>query len=102
MESTSKSSRSVLRLLETSKTILEDEYSKARFEQVFYVIKLAKTRGLLGAHKPIDYCLDHCINCANDLLRTPNLEQMEISDVNKSESAIYVYVALVAIGLIPA
>ncbi|MEG4516513.1 MULTISPECIES: hypothetical protein [unclassified Microcoleus] len=102
MEYTNKSSRTVLRLLKTASVILEDEYSKARFEHTFHILKIAKTRGLLGTHKPIDDCLDNSINCANDLLRTPNLEEMEISDINKSEEAIYVYVALVAIGLIPA
>ena len=102
MESTQKSTRLVLRLLADAKKLLRDGYNEEEFQQTFVVIKSAKSRGLLGSHKLSDYCLAESVNIANDILRSKKFEDVELSAITKQSKAIYVYVALVAIGLIPA
>ena len=102
MESTNKNSRLVLRLLADAKQMLADAYSDEEFKQTFAVIKSAKSRGFLGSHKSSDCCLAEEVNIANDILRSKKFEEAEPSAIAKQSKAIYVYVALVAIGLIPA
>lgn len=100
--STNKNSRLVLRLLADAKNLLKDSYSEEEFKQAFAIIKSAKSRGFLGAHKSSDCCLAESINIANEILRTRNREGIEASAITKQTKAIYIYVALVALGLIPA
>ncbi|MEG4070427.1 hypothetical protein QUA42_24295 [Microcoleus sp. Pol11C2] len=102
MESTNKNSRLVLRLLADAKNLLQDSYSEEEFRQTFTVIKSAKSRGFLGSHKSSDCCFVDAVNIANDILRAKKFEDVEPSAITKQSKAIYVYVSLVAIGLIPA
>ncbi|MEG4374376.1 hypothetical protein QUA67_03225 [Microcoleus sp. M2_C5] len=102
MESTNKNSRLVLRLLADAKKMLADAYSDEEFKQTFVVIKSAKSRGFLGSHKSSDCCLAECVNIANDILRAKKFENVEPSAITKQPKALYVYVSLVALGLIPA
>ncbi|MFB8793149.1 MAG: hypothetical protein U7126_02695 [Microcoleus sp.] len=102
MESANKNSRLVLRLLADAKNLRQDSYNEEEFKQTFAVIKSAKSRGFLGSHKSFDCCLAECVNIANDILRAKKFEEVEPSAITKQTKAIYVYVSLVAIGLIPA
>lgn len=102
MESTNKNSRKVMRLLGNVKGLLGVVYNDEEFKQIFTIIKSAKSRGLLGAHKSPDICLADCVNIANEILRNPDAEQIDFYDVAKHSKSLYVYVALVAVGLIPA
>lgn len=102
MESTNKNSRLVLRLLADVKSLLGVAYSDEEFKQTFIIIKSAKTRGFLGIHKSSDICLVECVNIANEILRSRTTEQVELVDVFNKPKSLYVYVALVALGLIPA
>jgi hypothetical protein len=99
---TNKSNRIVLRLLADAKNLLQDSFSEEEFKQTFSVIKVAKTRGFLGAHKPSDCCLAELVNIANDILRTRKFDEVELNAVTQQPKALYVYVALVAVGLISA
>lgn len=94
--------RMVFRLLKDAEALLKDEFSENEFKQTFAVIKAAKTRGFLGAHKLSDCCVAEPINLANDILRTRKFDDAEIESATKQPKALYVYVSLVAIGLIPA
>ena len=102
MEFTNRNSRAVMRLLADAKKLLRDGYSEEEFKQTFAVIKSAKCRGYLGAHKSSDCCLAEIVNIANDILRAKKSEEVEPSAITKQTKSIYVYVSLVAIGLIPA
>lgn len=102
MESINKNNRAVMRLLNDAKKLLGVEYSDEEFKQTFAVIKSAKTRGLLGSHKLSDCCMAESVNIANDFLRSENFDDFEINTVMQQRKGVYVYVALVALGLIPA
>lgn len=102
VESTNKNSRAVMRLLADTQELLGVAYSDEEFKQTFTVIKSAKTRGFLGVHKSFDICLVECVNIANEILRSRTTEQVELVDAFKKPKSLYVYVSLVAVGLIPA
>lgn len=102
MESSTKNSRIVMRLLADAKNLLRDSYSDEEFKQTFTIIKTAKSRGFLGPHKLSDCCLAEAVNIANDILRDRKFDGAVIDIITRRPEAIYVYVSLVAIGLIPA
>ncbi len=68
------------------------------------IVKTAQSRGILGTHKVFDCCLADTItiNIANDILRVCRFDEVELSTVTKQPKALYVYIGLVALGLIPA
>lgn len=94
--------RRVLQLVDNCKTQLQDGYNKQRLAYVFEVIKYAKTRGLLGATRHDDICAATEINIANNILRSGRWEEIEIGATTEGSTALYVYISLVAVGLIPA
>jgi len=99
---TNKNNRLVDQLLADAKSLLQDTYSENEFRETFDVIKEAKLKGHLGANKPADKCLQESVNIANDILRNRNLDEIDLSTITRQPKAIYVYVALVGVGLISA
>lgn len=100
--SASNTNKTVFKLLKDAENLLKDEFSDNEFKQTFAVIKSAKSRGFLGAHKLSDCCLAESVNIANDILRTRKFDEAELRAATKQPKALYVYVSLVAVGLIPA
>ena len=66
------------------------------------IVKTAQSRGILGTHKVFDCCWADAINIANEILRVCRFDEVELSSVTKQPKALYVYIGLVALGLIPA
>ena len=92
----------VSRLLADAESLLGDSFSENEYKQVLSIIEQAESRGLLGANKPFDSCLEELVNVANDILRNRNFDEVEVSSISRQPKALYVYVALVAVGLISA
>lgn len=69
---------------------------------MFSIIEEAESRGFLGADKPSDDCVGELVNIANEILRTRALDEVELSSITRQPKALYVYVALVVVGLISA
>lgn len=99
---TMKNQELVSQLLADAKSLLRDSFSEGEYDRVFSIIEQAESRGLLGANKPFDSCLGEVVNIANDILRNRNFEEVEVSSIARQPNALYVYVALVAVGLISA
>jgi len=99
---TMKNQELVSQLLADARSLLRDSFSEDEYEQVFSTIEQAELRGLLGANKPFDDCSGELVNIANDILRNRNFDEMEVSSIARQPKALYVYVALVAVGLISA
>jgi hypothetical protein len=89
-------------LLADAKSLLQDNFSESEYKQVLSTIEQAESRGLLGTDKPFDSCSEELVNVANDILRNRNLDEVEVSSIARQPEALYVYVALVAVGLISA
>jgi hypothetical protein len=102
MGSTNKNQESVSQLLADTKSLLRNSFSEDEYNQVLSTIEQAESRGLLGADKPFDDCLGELVNIANDILRNRNFDEVEVSSIARQPKALYVYVALVAVGLISA
>lgn len=92
----------VSRLLADTKSLLRDGFSENEYNRVFSIIEQAESRGLLGTDKPLDDCLGELVNVANDILRNRNFEEVDVNSITRQPTALYVYVALVAVGLITA
>lgn len=90
------------RLLADAKLLLKDGFSENEFKLAFLIVKTAQSRGLLGTHKLSDCCLADTVNIANDIRRTRRFDEVELKTVTKQPKALYVYIGLVALGLIPA
>lgn len=74
------------------------DFSEAKNQEIFLIIKEAKTRGLLRKQPP-DRCLSEYVNAANHLLRSYATEEFAAA-LNRNLECIYVYVALVATNTI--
>jgi|GEM_PF-905795 len=92
----------VSQLLADAKSLLQDKFSEDEYEQVLSVIEGACSRNLLGTNKPYDECLEESLNIANDILRNRSFDEVELSSITRQPKALYVYIALVAVGLISA
>jgi hypothetical protein len=99
---TMKNQELVSQLLADAKSLLRDSFSEDEYKRVFSIIEQAESRGLLGANKSFDDCLGELVNIANDILRNRNFDEVEVSSIARQPEALYVYVALVAVGLISA
>ncbi len=99
---TMKNQELVSQLLADAKSLLRDSFSQDEYNRVFFTIEQAEIRGLLGADKPFDDCSEELVNIANDILRNRNFDEVEISSIARQPKPLYVYVALVAVGLISA
>jgi hypothetical protein len=89
-------------LLADARSLLRDKFSEDEYEQILSTIEQAESKGLLGASKPFDDCSE-LVNTANEILRNRgNFDEVEVSALARQPDALYVYVALVAIGLISA
>jgi hypothetical protein len=99
---TMKNQELVSQLLADARSLLRDSFSEDEYERVFSTIEQAESRGLLGANKPFDDCSGELVNIANDILRNRNFDEVEVSSISRQPKALYVYVALVAVGLISA
>jgi len=99
---TMKNQELVSQLLADAKSLLRNSFSEDEYKQVFSIIEQAESRGLLGANKPFDDCSGELVNIANDILRNRNFDEVEVSSITRQPKALYVYVALVAVGLISA
>ena len=89
-------------LLDDAKLLLKDGFSENEFKLAFEIVKTAQSRTLLGDHKLSDCCLTDTVNIANHILRTRRFDEVELKTVTKQPKALYVYIGLVALGLIPA
>jgi hypothetical protein len=74
------------------------ELAETETQEVFLIIKEAKSRGLLQKQPP-DRCLSPYINAANRILETFGTETF-FPTVSKDLTHIYAYVALVATNTI--
>jgi hypothetical protein len=90
------------RLLADAKILLRDSFSEGEYNRVLSTIKQAESKGLLGANKPFDDCSGELVNIANDILRNRNFDEVEVSSISRQPDALYVYIALVVVGLISA
>ncbi len=90
------------RLLADAKLLLKDGFSENEFKLAFLIVKTAQSRGLLGAYKLSDCCLADTVNITNDIRRTRRFDEVELKTVTKQPKALYVYIGLVALGLVPA
>ena len=99
---TMKNQELVSQLLADARSLLRDSFNEGEYERVFSTIEQAESRGLLGANKPFDECSGELVNIANDILRNRNFDETEVSSIARQPKALYVYVALVAVGLISA
>jgi hypothetical protein len=90
------------RLLADTRNMLQDGFSEHDYREVLAIVGSANSRGLLGTNKSHDLCLDEVVNIANDILRNRDIEETELSTISRQPKALYVYVALVSIGLISA
>ena len=99
---TMKNQELVLQLLADARSLLRDSFSQDEYEQIFFTIEQAESRGLLGTNKPFDDCSGELVNIANDILQNRNFDEVEVSSISRQPKALYVYVALVAVGLISA
>jgi hypothetical protein len=99
---TMKNQELVLQLLADARNLLNDSFSENEYQQVFSTIEQAEEKGLLGASKPFDSYSEELVNMANDILRNRNFDEVEISTITRQPKALYVYIALVAVGLISA
>lgn len=102
MGSTNKNQGLVSQLLADARSLLRDNFSQDEYNRVLSVIEGAESRGFLGADKFYDDCLGELVNIANDILRNRDLDEMDLSSITRQPKAIYVYVALVSVGLISA
>jgi uncharacterized protein with ATP-grasp and redox domains len=92
----------VSQLLADARSLLQGSFRESEYEQVFSTIRQAESKGLLGADKPFDEYSEELVNIANDILQNRNFDEVEISSITRQPKALYVYVALVAVGLISA
>lgn len=99
---TMKNEELVSQLLADARSLLRDSFSEDEYNRVSSIIEQAESRGLLGANKPFDDCSGELVNIANDILRNRNFDEVEVSSISRQPNALYVYVALVAVGLISA
>jgi len=99
---TMKNQELVSQLLADARNLLRNKFSENEYEQILSTIEQANSRGLLGADKPFDSCSEELVNVANDILRNRNFDEVEISSITRQPKALYVYIALVAVGLISA
>ena len=99
---TMKSQELVSQLLADARSLLRDSFSENEYNRVFSAIEQAKSKGMLGADKPFDNCSEDLVNIANDILQNRNFDETEISSISRQPKALYVYIALVAVGLISA
>jgi len=99
---TMKNQELVSQLLADTRSLLRDSFSEGEYKRVFSTIEQAESRGLLGANKPFDDCSGELVNIANDILRNRNFDEVEVGSITRQPKALYVYVALVAVGLISA
>jgi len=99
---TMKNQELVSQLLADARSLLRDSFSEDEYDRVFSTIEQAESKGLLGAGKPLDDCSGELVNIANDILRNRYLDEMEVSSIARQPNALYVYIALVAVGLISA
>ncbi|MCC3406011.1 MAG: hypothetical protein JGK17_10540 [Microcoleus sp. PH2017_10_PVI_O_A] len=74
------------------------EFVETETQEVFLIIKEAKSRGLLQKQPP-DRCLNPYINAANRILETFGTETF-FPTLSKDLTHIYAYVALVATNTI--
>ena len=102
MNATKKGNKVTSQILEYAKNLLKYEFILNVFKLAFTLVKTAQSRGILGTHKVFDCCLADAINIANDILRVCRFDEGELSTVTKQPKALYVYIGLVALGLIPA
>jgi hypothetical protein len=92
----------VSQLLADARSLLRNSFSEDEYNRVFFIIQQANSEGLVGANKPFDDSLEELVNIANDILQNRNFDEVEVSSITRQPSALYVYIALVAIGLISA
>ena len=92
----------VSQLLADARSLLQSSFSENEYKQVLSVIEEACSRNLLGANKPYDECLGESLNIANEILRNRSFDEVELSSITRQPKALYVYIALVAVGLISA
>jgi hypothetical protein len=90
------------RLLVDAKNMLKSSFSENEYREVLAIVERANKENLLGADKSHNDYLGELLNIANDILRTRNLDEVDISTVTRQPRALYVYIALVATGLISA
>lgn len=90
------------RLLADTKNMLRNSFSEDEYKETLAIIEEAKWRGYLGANKSPDCCLGEAVNIANNILQTREIEEVELAAVTRQPKALYVYVALVAVGMISA
>jgi hypothetical protein len=102
MGSTNKNHELAQQLLADARSLLRDNFSEDEYNRVLSVIEEAESRGFVGSDKPFDDCLGELINIANDILRNRDLDEMDLKSITRQPKAIYVYVALVSVGLISA
>jgi hypothetical protein len=74
------------------------EFAETETQEVFLIIKEAKSRGMLQKQPP-DRCLNPYINAANRILETFGTETF-FPTLSKDLTHIYAYVALVATNTI--
>jgi hypothetical protein len=103
MGSTNKNQELALQLLADAKSLLRGNFSEDEYKQILSIIEQSESRGLLGTDKPFDDCSGELVNIANEILRNRgNFDEVEVSSISRQPRALYVYVALVAVGLISA
>jgi hypothetical protein len=79
-----------------------DSFNEDEYKEILATIEKARLRGLIGASKYSDSSLGEVVNIANDILWNRDLDEVELSTVSRQPKALYVYIALVAVGLISA
>jgi hypothetical protein len=89
-------------LLADARNMLQNSFDEGEYREVLAIVERASLKGLLGASKSCDSCLDEVVNIANDILRNRDIDETELSTISRQPKALYVYVALVAVGLISA
>jgi len=87
----------IAELIESAKQQFGD-FSEAKKQEIFLIVKEAKTRGLLRKQPP-DRCLSEYVNAANHLLRSYATDEFAAT-LNQNLDYIYVYVALVSTNTI--
>jgi hypothetical protein len=100
---TNKNQELASQLLADAKSLLQENFSEGEYDRVFSIIEQSESRGLLGPDRPFDDRLGELVNIANEILRNRgNFDEVEVSSLARQPRALYVYVALVAVGLISA
>jgi hypothetical protein len=102
MGSTNENNELVNRLLADARNMLQGSFDEADYRETLAIVEGAESRGLLGVNKTYDNRRNEIVNIANDILRNRELEETELSTISRQPKALYIYIALVAIGLISA